>query len=176
MPVPSWKPFNDFPLTHHALVPSSTSIINHLKVYDYHCNSGYSKYIFFSDGSWNQPVRKGSMFSERPLFLEKWRLQNPQRGSRESFTVPSFIGEEMEAQKGYMTWSGLLRKYMVWLGLVSKFWVFLLSLSHKIFSVIKDLTSYLYKGEQCLTVLSRFFWDCRSRISWIHKIKWDISL
>lgn len=36
-----------------------------------------------------------------------------QRGSRESPTVPSLTGEEMEAQREYVTWSGLLKKYVV---------------------------------------------------------------
>lgn len=78
--MPSWKCLNDFPLTQHTLVPSSTTplpcpTVSHLKVYDYYLQPRLLRvHFFFSDGYWNQPVCKRSMFSEIPLFPGKQRL------------------------------------------------------------------------------------------------------
>lgn len=62
---------------------------------------------------------------------------------------------------------------MVGLGLESRFpeprtvclSVFLLPYSDRVFSVIKDLLSYLGKNEQGLRVLCKFCEECMSRIS-----------
>lgn len=43
--------------------------------------------------------------------------------------IPSFTGEETEAQRECVTCLGLLQRYMVWLGLESKFSNLILSLS-----------------------------------------------
>lgn len=130
---------------------------------------------FFSDGSWNQPICKGSMFSERPLFPGKWRLQNLWAERVQGITHCSFIYRWRNG--GSERVCDLVRVTREVHGItgtgVQIFWAsycpFLLSLPHRIFSVWK--TCYLYKGEQGLTVPCKFCWDCMSRISWIHKTK-----
>lgn len=103
-----------------------------------------------------------------------------QRGSRESPTVPSFTGEEMEAQRGYI-WlgQGYSRMWGVTRTSVQIFWAlycaFLLSLPHRIFSVIKDLLTFTEVNrvlQSHANSVETIWVGSHESIKW----KWDISL
>lgn len=68
------------------------------------CNLGYSEYIFFFLMAIGISQYVKEACSQRyPYFREsKGYRTYGQRESRESPTVPSFTGEEMEAQRGYI--------------------------------------------------------------------------
>lgn len=133
---------------------------------------------FFPDINWNQLVCKGSIF----LLLERWR----------KVRVTESLGSQRDAGN-HLVYSFLVYRWRnwgsekvcdltrvtrevdgiyassVWLGLESKFSEphTLLQFSHsdRIFSVIKDLPSYFYKGERGFRGPCKFSWVCICRIS-----------